>query len=131
LSIGANNYPAEYYRRWQKPGDEHWTNIPSMIYPVPFALSRRSEFYQFSEITVKRGDHVRLQDVRFSYHVSRRKFFLSAIKDLQLFFYPNNLNLILWRADYSNYDPDFAGVLSSPGAVPPSRTWTIGVILNF
>ena len=43
----------------------------SMIYPIPAAVSRRDEFYANSEIHVKKGDNIRLQDVRLSYDLPK------------------------------------------------------------
>lgn len=122
-------YAADYYQRWQKPGDEAFTNIPSMPYPVGTNVSARNTFYSSSEILVKRADNIRLQDVRLSYQWYNKKAKNILFKSVQFFFYPNNLNLILWRAEDSQYDPDFTG--SSGNLVPTPRTWTGGVTLNF
>src|SRR5690606_30485382 len=43
--IQNNRTHEDYYLRWQKPGDELHTNVPSFIYP---ADSRRDQFYRNS-----------------------------------------------------------------------------------
>jgi TonB-dependent starch-binding outer membrane protein SusC len=117
---------ADYALRWQKQGDEKYTNVPSFIYPLN---SNRDYFYQYSEINVLRGDNIRLQDVRLQYNWENRNQKRLAFKNLQVFVYANNLNVILWRKNKSNLDPDFVGGTSF--FVPESRTWTGGINLNF
>jgi TonB-linked SusC/RagA family outer membrane protein len=97
---------ADYAKRWQKPGDETSTNIPSFTYPLNAA---RDRFFQFSEVNVERGDHVRLQDVQFSYAIgtSKRKF---PFMSLELYGYANNLG-ILWKQTDADIDPDYVNSL--------------------
>lgn len=129
--MASNSYGIDYYKRWQKPGDEAITNVPSMPYPVPGNVSQRDQFYQFAEIHVKRADNIRLQDVRLSYQWNNKNNSKIPIQSIQFFFYPNNLNLILWRADESRYDPDFSGGSSDIIAGPVPKTWTGGFAVNF
>lgn len=125
---GENHYLAEYYNRWQNPGDEIRTTIPSMPYPSNSSLPGRSDFYKYSEVHVKRGDNIRLQDIRVSYQWNNRINKALPFKSIQIFFYPNNLNLIIWSAGKSKYDPDYidANALNAP--IP--KTWTVGVNVN-
>lgn len=109
----------EYSERWQKPGDEQFTNIPSFVYP---ADSRRDQFYQFSEINVIKGDNLRLKYVNISYEFSGWKYL--PFKTLRIYANVSNLGL-LWRANHENIDPDF---LSS---VPTPQRYTIGVRTGF
>lgn len=110
----------EYNNRWQQPGDELKTVVPSMVYP---ANSLRDNFYMYSEATVEKGDHIRLQDIRLSYDfpVSRKKRLLSQ---MQLYCYAANLG-ILWRANQLGIDPDFNFNL------PASRSVAIGFKSTF
>jgi hypothetical protein len=114
---------AEFAARWQKPGDEKITNVPSLVYPL---MQNRDGFYQHAEINVLRGDNVRLSDLQLNYRwngTSARPF-----KDLSVFMNVNNLNLILWRKDKSVVDPDYAA--GSLLLYPTPKNWTIGVVLN-
>src|SRR5690606_33763051 len=56
----------DYLDRLQNPGDEMFTNVPSM--PETSNL-RRDQAYLFSEALVERGDLIRFQDVNFSYEL--------------------------------------------------------------
>src|SRR5690606_38110455 len=44
----------DFLDRWQQPGDEMHTNVPSMVYPVQ---SRRDNFYYGSETRVSKADN--------------------------------------------------------------------------
>ncbi|AHF16951.1 membrane protein [Niabella soli DSM 19437] len=111
----------DYTRRWQKPGDEQYTNVPSLVYPIP---SGRDQFYSFSEVLVEKADNIRLQLVQLGYDVISHGLKRQGISKLKLFAGMNNIG-ILWRAGDRTIDPDYPGVLS------PVRTTTVGFQLNF
>lgn len=109
----------DYSSRWQKSGDERTTSIPSMVYPVS---SQRGFFYSYSEATIEKGDHIRLQDISLSYElINPNRTFKSPIRKLQISIYANNLG-ILWRANKKGLDPDFAY-----GGIPYTRTIALGL----
>jgi hypothetical protein len=101
---------ADFYRRWQKPGDEAMTDVPAMVYPVN---SNRDKFYQYSEATVEKGDHVRLQDINLSWQPQRIQWLRGTIKNLRLSVYANNIGII-WRANKQGIDPDYKVSLPNP-----------------
>ncbi|HEX2629100.1 MAG TPA: hypothetical protein VHM26_08815, partial [Chitinophagaceae bacterium] len=117
----------DYARRWKVPGDEVYTDIPSMSYP---SNSRRDDFFQNSEVNVLKGDHVRLQDIRLSYNWVKKTPAKGFIQSAQLFIYTNNLNIILWRANDEKLDPEFTGG-SSGIDLPTARSWTFGINVGF
>ncbi|SDW03788.1 TonB-linked outer membrane protein, SusC/RagA family [Hydrobacter penzbergensis] len=128
LLFTLRNLSADYEQRWQNPGDERTTNVPSMIYPNN---SNRNAFYAGSEINVLRADNIRLQDIRLQYNWVPGKTMKMLFSSLQLFAYVNNLNLILWKANKSGWDPDFSGGAANPLAAPVPVTWTGGININF
>lgn len=99
----------DFYRRWQKPGDELLTNVPAMVYPVN---SNRDYFYTNSEATVSKADHIRLQDISLAYQFQNSSR-ATMIRGLQLYCYASNLG-ILWRANKEKLDPDFGTNLPAP-----------------
>ncbi len=115
---------SDYALRWQKPGDEQFTNIPSFTYPTNY---NRDQFFQYSEINVLRGDNIRLQDIRVQYNFNFKKL---PFKALSAFVYANNLNVILWRKNKSKLDPDFIGA-SNLLSAPTPKTLAGGVNLSF
>lgn len=109
----------DYQSRWQKIGDERTTSVPSLIYP---ASPQRDQFYNYSEKTIEKGDHIRLQDISLSYDIINPiKPLLSPIRKLQIFIYANNLGL-LWSANKKGLDPDFA-----TGGIPYARSIAFGL----
>jgi TonB-linked SusC/RagA family outer membrane protein len=120
-----------FYQRWQKPGDEAHTNIPSIYYPMPGAVSNRNSFYQYAEIFVKRGDNIRVQDVNLSYLWENKKFEHLPFKRATVTLYPNSLNWIIWRKEASDWDPNLQTGGSTAPALPIPKTWTIAASLSF
>ncbi|MBO9573406.1 MAG: hypothetical protein J7497_14545, partial [Chitinophagaceae bacterium] len=93
----------DYSLRWQNPGDEQHTNVPSMVYPVN---DNRDFFYANSEVNVLKGDHIRLQDINLTYDVNFSRWIKKPGSTLQLYFYANNLGII-WRENIKGIDPDY------------------------
>ncbi|MBB5438503.1 TonB-linked SusC/RagA family outer membrane protein [Pedobacter sp. AK017] len=110
-----------YANRWKMPGDELHTTVPSFV--TPSAASNRDQFYQYSEVNIEKGDHIRLQDIKFSYQIPNLKSKLSLVRNILVYGYVNNLGVI-WKATNSNFDPDYISEL-----LP--RTYAFGVRANF
>ncbi len=98
--ISTRSGHSDYTLRWQQPGDEAHTNVPSFIYP---AINNRDNFYLNSEVLATRGDHIRLQYLNFSYSLPLKAG--KAVRDCQFFININNLGLI-WKANRLGLDPD-------------------------
>lgn len=126
IDILSKNTNEDYSKRWQVPGDEVLTNVPSIIYP---SNDLRSQFYHRSAVLVERGDHIRFQDIRVSY--------LSPIKDqgfiksFEVFTYLNNLG-ILWQANKYGLDPDVAHLsgFMNFNHLPTPLSVTVGLIMK-
>lgn len=111
---------ADYALRWQNPGDESFTQVPSL--PAA-ANANRDNFYLYSSALVKKGDHIRLQDINLSYDLrigSTRKM---PFRSMQLYLYANNLG-ILWKAEKGNIDPEYPLML-------PLKTVAAGLKMGF
>lgn len=111
----------DYSLRWQQPGDELHTTIPSMIYP--FNL-RRDNFYTYSSVLATRGDFIRLQYITLAYDLKRKQGNKSPFESMQFYMNANNLGL-LWRANQFNIDPEYSNT------IPPSMNLAIGVRAAF
>ncbi|WP_460766844.1 SusC/RagA family TonB-linked outer membrane protein [Niabella terrae] len=109
---------SDFAQRWQKPGDELFTNIPALRYPND---DRAEAFYSLSEATVSRADHIRFQFINLSYNFSRIGRRIQA---------PVNVYLsisnpgIIWRAEKKVKDPEF------PDTLPPSTKYAVGLKVN-
>lgn len=108
---------ADYGNRWQNPGDEKFTNVPSLTFPTE---GYKDEFYQFAEVNVLKGDHIRLQEVNLSYSFGGKGWFLKNPR-----VYANISNLgVIWRANKLRLDPDTFDY-------PVPRTYSFGLSANF
>ncbi|TKC65193.1 SusC/RagA family TonB-linked outer membrane protein [Pedobacter hiemivivus] len=109
----------EYQDRWQKPGDELHTNVPSAIFTS--SNQNRDNFYRYAEINVLKGDHIRLQELNFSYTIKPGKSWF--IKNPRISANVNNLGII-WKANDQGIDPEVFDY-------PNPRSYSFGFSANF
>ncbi|MHA6728392.1 SusC/RagA family TonB-linked outer membrane protein [Chryseobacterium sp. A301] len=112
----------DFDNRWQNPGDELSTNVPSIQYQTN---SARDEFYLGSEALIEKGDHIRLQYIHLNYRFN--PFRNASSNSMQLYANMNNLG-ILWKATKSDRDPDHN--MGSYNALPP-LTFSLGLKAQF
>lgn len=103
----------EYIHRWQQPGDERTTHVPSMAYP---AVAARDNYYQRSEIKVERGDNVRWQYVNVHYDMGKSRFPSLPFENVRIYLNASNLGLV-WRSNRVGVDPDYGAGNLSPTAI--------------
>ena len=94
---------SDYNSRWQQPGDENITQVPSAPQVGNF---NRDNLYRFADFLVERGDHVRLRDVRLSYSLISSDTRKLPFRNAEVFLYGDNLG-ILWKSSSDPLDPDF------------------------
>jgi TonB-linked SusC/RagA family outer membrane protein len=119
LYSGNSLQAVEYNDRWQKPGDESNTSVPSAV--MSTGNTNRDNFYYYSSVNVIKGDHIRFQEINLSYtlKVGAR----SPVKNPR--FYANISNLgIIWRANDRGIDPEVFDY-------PLPRTYSLGFSANF
>lgn len=121
LIAGQSKGHADYNLRWQAPGDEIRTYIPSISYTGDF---NRDFFYRYSEVLVEKGDHIRFQDLRLSYDLTKQQIKKLPMQLLSFYVYANNLGL-LWKATEYDIDPDYVSV------IPNARSWSMGIKVEF
>lgn len=119
LGTNFTQVHGDFYKRWQNPGDEAFTSIPSFQYP---ANSSRDNFYSSSEATVESASHVRIQDLSISYSL---KTLFKNFQNLNFRFYCNNVNVIVWKKSSAKLDPLYGN------STPLSRTYSFGLNLYF
>ncbi|MBX3253291.1 MAG: SusC/RagA family TonB-linked outer membrane protein [Chitinophagaceae bacterium] len=105
---------SDYLNRWQNPGDEKSTNVPSMLYPGNF---QRDAFYAASEINVERGDNIRFQDININYTTNLANWKKNPFKSVNFYLYLNNVGII-WKANRAGLDPDYG--------IPPPFSFSLG-----
>jgi TonB-linked SusC/RagA family outer membrane protein len=110
----------DYERRWMEPGDEEFTQIPTL--PAS-ANSQQNTFYSNSAVLVEKGDHIRLQDIRLGYGMEKDRMPWLPFARIELYGYANNLG-ILWKASDDVLDPDFQ-------TSKPLRSFAFGLRMDF
>lgn len=115
--LSANH--SDLSKRWQAPGDERFTHVPSM--PAA-ANGNRDIFYRGSSVLISRADNVRLQDIRLNYRLDIGRS-AGRVSGVDFYAYANNVAL-LWTASKFEVDPDNVN-----GNMPLSIA--LGMKLNF
>lgn len=118
-SLFSGSGHSDYSLRWQKPGDEANTSVPSMVYPSP---ANRDAFYNGSEIMVEKGDHIRLQYITASYDLHKESFRRLPFNMLQIYTNASELG-VLWTANKKGIDPEYRRFSN----LVPSKTISFGL----
>ncbi|KQS36853.1 SusC/RagA family TonB-linked outer membrane protein [Pedobacter sp. Leaf194] len=111
---------ADYALRWQQPGDELKTNVPSFQYPLN---SSRDAFYVGSEVNVISANQIRLDYVNLSYQLPAQKWKF-PFRTLDLYLNAADLGVI-WRENKLGIDPDY------PKTFGISKAYTLGIRGSF
>ncbi len=121
--INSGFSTADFEKRWQKNGDELITNVPAFVYTDYPQFYSRDNFYAYSATNVLRADNIRFQYINIGYvtNGTKKRF---PFKQAQVYFNAANLGII-WRSNKEHLDPDY------PYALPPQKTWTIGIKATF
>lgn len=118
--LSGNAGHGDYAQRWQKPGDEAFTDVPSM----PSVINiNRDAVYRYSEVLVEKGDHIRLEDVNLTYTLNRNVLAALPIQRIQVYGYLSNPGII-WKATDADVDPDFP-------SMKPLRSIAFGLRVDF
>ena len=112
---------SDYELRWQNPGDEAHTQVPSFQYP---GSNARDVFYANSEVLATKGDHIRFQYVNFSYKILSASKGHKIFKEAQVFANVSNIGII-WKANKLGLDPDTFNTYDQ------ERTYSIGTRIQF
>jgi TonB-dependent starch-binding outer membrane protein SusC len=123
---------ADLGKRWQKPGDEEITTVPSIptTTTAPSLNSTRDgSFYANSSILVQKADHIRLQDIVISYEFDKEQWARLPVKRIHVYCNINNIG-ILWRANKFGIDPD-ALPNTYANFLPVPRSMTLGAKFDF
>ncbi|SEN42370.1 TonB-linked outer membrane protein, SusC/RagA family [bacterium A37T11] len=117
---GTSKVHMDYFERWQKPGDEKYTNVPSRTDTYE---EQRAWVYQYTTALITPADVIRLQDINLSYTFKHRVPGL-PFQNLKVFVYSRNL-AILWRANKQGIDPDYPHA-----SYPAPKSFSIGLQTN-
>lgn len=110
----------DFQRRWQKPGDEKHTDVPSMLYPDP---PGRGQFYSSSSILISPAGLIRFRTLDLSYELTPASCRWLPFNDLALSVSARNLGL-LWVANKQGLDPEHE-------TIRPFREVSMGLKFSF
>jgi hypothetical protein len=119
----ANNWTGSsaYALRWQRPGDEKKTNVPSFRYPLN---ESRDNFYIYSNSLIRKSDQIRWEDISLSYELDKAQYRRLPFQDIRFYGYISGLGTI-WTANKEHIDPYFINV-------PRDRPrYTLGMTIHF
>ncbi len=122
--------PNEFKDRWVMPGDERYTNIPSIINPETrneLGAAYPYNYYNFSDARVVDGSFVRLKTIALNYTIPTKFTQKLRIKNSALAFNANNIMLLYADKALRGQDPEFfnAGGVAHP--MPKQFTLTLKV----
>jgi TonB-linked outer membrane protein, SusC/RagA family len=117
--FATGNPHIDYLRRWQTPGDEKYTDVPSLVYPNPSV--NRDSFYGDAEVNVINSSSIRFTDIRLSYDFTIPR----LATNLRLYGYLSNLNVMLWKANDKGIDPEY------PEGLLPNKSMAVGLAFDF
>ncbi|SDF50799.1 SusC/RagA family TonB-linked outer membrane protein [Chitinophaga filiformis] len=113
-------------RRWRKPGDEAYTNIPGVIHSNFTSLSR----YADADINVISASHARLEQISLNYMAGSRIIGnWPFIRSLTMGATVSNLGVI-WRKNKDGIDPMYL-LENNFGSMKPSPTYTFNFVVSF
>lgn len=111
-----NNYsdldamPKEFFDRWEMPGDEKYTNVPSILGAFEQSKLEGStpyNDYNYSTQRVAKGDMVRLKNVSLTWQVPQRIIKKFGVNSLSIQGVANNPWLIYSDKALRGQDPEF------------------------
>lgn len=110
------NVSRQLTNRWQNPGDEINTNIPStpgingntafQYLPSETNLYKRYEIYYYSDIRIARTDLIRCSQISVSYDFDKRLLDFSPVKFLTLRLSLSNPFFIAFDKSWNGVDPE-------------------------
>lgn len=116
--LTGNGGHGDFAFRWENPGDELYTGVPSM--PLT-NNAMRNTFYQYSDFLVEPGGIIRMQDAILGYDFP--KVFSKSFNSLRLSLMASNI-LTLWKETNSGVDPQYPNQ-------PPLRSVSVSIKAHF
>lgn len=127
-SFTTGNVHSDFADRWMKPGDEVFTNVPAYIGAK--TDTREMNYYYLADNNVVDASYIKLRDITLSY--SLPKSLVSSINAEGLSFRVQASNIMLWKANKYDIDPEFHSAGSGVRNMPSNqKTITIGAHLTF
>ncbi|WP_421918807.1 SusC/RagA family TonB-linked outer membrane protein [Marinifilum sp.] len=111
-------------KRWRKPGDEQFTNVPALTTGYNLKVSN---FYSLSDVLYDDASHIRIQSIGLSYQLDKKILNNTFIKGVTVGANARNLGL-LWKATDKDIDPE---INNFQGTYRNRATYSFNLKLNF
>lgn len=122
-----------FFDRWMQPGDEKYTNVPSIVDVLTadgFSSKYPYNSYNYSTERVAKGDFLRLKTVSLTYKVPKHYLQRTRLlSDVSLTVAGTNLWLIYADKKLNGQDPEFYN--TGGVAQPLSRQFTVALNIGF
>ncbi|MBL1410712.1 SusC/RagA family TonB-linked outer membrane protein [Sphingobacterium faecale] len=131
----------DFINRWVMPGDEKYTNIPSLLDAFdrannivrPNGNTTNSQYpynvYSYSDQRVAKGDFIRLKNVSLAYQLPKEWVSKLRFSTAQLALVGNNIALLYSDKKLNGADPEFFN--NGGVAMPIPKQYTLSVKLGF
>ena len=105
-SFTTGNFHSEFADRWKKPGDEVNTMIPSFVSSAAENETRRDvRHYTLGANNVMNASFIKVRDIMLRYNLPES--FLKHAHISRVSLHAQVSNLMLWKANNANIDPEF------------------------
>lgn len=135
IPMPEQNMPSILSKRWRKPGDEAFTNIPGFVTEYTLQQSdfgsgtfNRYYMYDHSDLNLVSGNFLRCQSLNFSYQLPDAWLKRAKIKGASITGTASNLFFIADKK-LKGQDPEIEGVGRT--ALPISPAYNLSVSLTF
>lgn len=127
----TGNLHADFANRWKQPGDELLTNIPSYVANTSLSFTRRDiEYYTYADINVLSASYVKLRDITLAY--SLPAVLTGKLKADQIALRVQLSNLMLWKANDADIDPEYHHAIYGSRSMPVNRgSLSFGINVKF
>ena len=123
--------PREFRNRWRVPGDEKYTDVPTILSNRQVFDDRQLSYaynaYNYSTARIAKGDFIRMKEISLSYDFPRKWISKLKMSSLSLKLQATNLFLIYADKKLNGQDPEFfnSGGVATP--VPKQFTLTLKI----
>ncbi|WP_178989912.1 SusC/RagA family TonB-linked outer membrane protein [Winogradskyella schleiferi] len=130
-------FPREFVNRWLQPGDENFTNIPTIASNQLIETDDESRnrviraynAYNYSTERIADGDFIRMKNITLGYTFPSETVEKIGLSNLRLALQGTNLFLLYSDDDLGGQDPEFAN--SGGVAYPITRQFTFTLSVGF
>lgn len=123
-SFSNDNLLTAFMNRWQKPGDEAHTNIPSYVGNSSLNNSRRYlSYYYDGDINVISASYAKIRDLTLSYALPAYLLKPLNVRNIEVF--GQATNFMVWKANHAGIDPEYGYAPHAP------HSYSLGANVTF